>query len=114
VPAYYPDEPACKVKSIRRERTTYENAALSPVSDVTAVPQQDAKGIYQVYTTTSGSPDLKCISCTVTPGGPRVDRHKPMISWHPSGHWLLVGIEEATHDNMWMPNSWKRGLLDRK
>lgn len=111
VPAFYPDEPACKVKSIRREPTTYENAVLSPVSGVTAITQQDDKGIYQVYTMSSGSHDLQCISCKAIPGGPRVDRHKPMISWHPGGDWLLVGVEETTHDNMWMPNSWKRGLL---
>jgi hypothetical protein len=34
-----------------------------------------------------------------------------MISRHPSGQWLVVGVEEDTHDLMWMPASWQRGLL---
>jgi hypothetical protein len=34
-----------------------------------------------------------------------------MISWHPSGKWLVVGVEKNVHDNSWMPQSWQRGLL---
>lgn len=111
VPTSYPDEPACKVKSIQKEATAYENAALSPAMDLLAVTQPDSKGIYQLYT---GSPDgknLKCISCVASAGRPRVDRNKPMISWHPSGQWLIVGIEQDKHGSAWMPKSWQRGLL---
>lgn len=111
VPTSYPDEPACNVKSIQKESTAYENAALSPGMDILAVTQPDSKGIYQLY---MGSPDgknLKCVSCAKSAGNPRVDRNKMMISWHPSGQWLVVGIEEDKHDNMWMPKSWQRGLL---
>ena len=34
-----------------------------------------------------------------------------MVSWHPSGQWLVVGIEENSHDLSWAPGSWQRGLL---
>ena len=102
---------ACRVKSIEPTSTTYENAAKSPVSDEIAVTEQDAKGVYQVYVGRAGSPRLTCISCSRSRSGPRVDRNKPMISWHPSGKWLIVGVEEDRHDFMWMPASWKRGLL---
>ena len=34
-----------------------------------------------------------------------------MISWHPSGDWLIVGVEEDRHDLGWMPSAWQRGLM---
>jgi len=34
-----------------------------------------------------------------------------MPTWHPSGNWLVVGIEEDRHDLTWMPKSWQLGLL---
>src|SRR5271166_4328264 len=71
VPSYYPDEPACKVKSVREEPTTYESVVKSPVSGLVALAQQDSRGIYQVYTTREGANDLKCISCTAAAGFPR-------------------------------------------
>lgn len=111
VPTSYPDDPACKVKSIQKEPTEYENAALSPINGLLAVSQLDSKGVYQVRI---GSPDgknLKCISCASPEDGPRVDRNKPMLSWHPSGKFLIVGIEKDKHDQSWMPKSWQRGLL---
>src|SRR5262249_17080010 len=79
-------------------------------SGLVAATQLDANGIYQVYAGNSVA-NLTCISCTGHPGAPRPDRNKPMISWHPSGQWLVVGVEEDTHDLMWMPASWQRGLL---
>ena len=76
----------------------------------TAFTQLDAKGIYQLYTVrTDGAP--RCLTCEARPGGPKVDRNKPMTNWHPSGKWLVVGIEEDKHENAWMPKSWQRGLL---
>ncbi len=111
VPAYYSDEPACRVKSVQKAPTSYENAAQSPVSDLVAVTQPDPKGVYQVYTTHRGATNLTCISCAAASRDRRLQGNKPMISWHPSGKWLIVGVEEATHDYMMMPDSWKRGLL---
>ncbi len=102
---------ACKVKSVSKYPATFENVAVSPASDLLAVTQQDAKGVYQLYTTKLGSSDLKCLSCSTAAGLPRVDRSKLMVTWHPSGNWLIVGVEQDTHDNMWMPDAWKRGLL---
>src|ERR1700729_1493880 len=83
------DEAACKVRSMREEPTAYENAAKSPVSAQIAVTQQDSNGIYQVYTKREDAQSLKCITCAAASGFPRVDRSKPMISWHPSGDWLI-------------------------
>ncbi|MEO7274792.1 MAG: hypothetical protein ABIX28_07025 [Vicinamibacterales bacterium] len=91
-------------------KAEYENVGKLPGSDLTVFTQLDAKGIYQVYTLRPGAAPV-CLSCEVRPGGPKVERNKPMISFHPSGNWIVVGIEEDKHENAWMPKSWQRGLL---
>jgi hypothetical protein len=106
----YAGDPACQVKSVQKIKAEYENIVGLPGSDLTAFTQLDAKGIYQLYTVRNdGAP--RCLTCEARPGGPKVDRNKPMISFHPSGKWLVVGIEKDKHDNAWMPKSWQRGLL---
>jgi len=89
--------------------TVYEGVAKSPASDVSALSEPDAIGVYQIYMLRGGR--KTCISCAQHPGGPRVDRNKMMVTWHPSGQWLVVGIEEDKHDLMWMPKSAQLGLL---
>lgn len=112
VPTSYPDEPACKVKSVQKAPTEYENVVVSPTEDLMAFTQLDSDEVYQVYVKKTGDKGTgKCISCSELPGHPRLDRNKPMLTWHPSGDWLIVGIEENEHDNTWMPNSWQRGFL---
>jgi hypothetical protein len=109
VPGFYADEPDCKVKSVQKLSSAFENITRSP-SGLTAFTQQDSNGIYQVYVRRDGD-ESRCISCNTGGEAPRIDRNKPMISWHPSGQWLTVGVEENRHDNSWMPASWQRGLL---
>ncbi len=107
----HPDEPACQVKSIQKYPQIFESYLPSPASDLYEINQADQKGIFQVYIGKSGTDEKHCISCDSRGGMPRVDRHKMMVSWHPSGQWLFVGVEETKHDNMWMPQSWQQGLL---
>lgn len=107
----YPDEPECRVKSVEKAASTFENFAKSPVSDYIAVSQADPKGIYQLYSGRDGHPDLTCLTCTARPGRPRVDRNKMMVSIHPSGQWVSVGVEQEKHALSWAPKSWQRGLL---
>ncbi|MBV8902433.1 MAG: PD40 domain-containing protein [Acidobacteriia bacterium] len=108
-PPFYPDQPECRVKSIRKLETTYEGIAKSPAADVFAISEPDSKGVNQIYLIKG---DTKtCITCEPRPGAPRVDRNKMMITWHPSSNWLIVGVEEDKHDNQWMPKSWQRGFL---
>src|SRR5260370_41913131 len=99
------------VKSVQQLTTTFEGFAKSPASDRWVATQYDANGVNQVYTTKAGSTNFACITCTTRPGAPRVDRNKFMVNWHPSGQWLAVGVEEDSHDWMWLPQSWQRGLL---
>ena len=99
------------VKSVQQLPTTFEAFAKSPASDRWVATQYDANGVNQVYTTKAGRTDFTCITCTTRTGAPRVDRNKFMVNWHPSGQWLAVGVEEDSHDWMWLPQSWQRGLL---
>ena len=110
VSTFYSEEAACKVASIRQLPTEYENAAQSR-SGLIALTKLDSKGVYQVYTTHKDDDQPKCISCVEVPGSPRVGLNKPMLSWHPSGNWLIVGVEETHHDLEWMPAQYKRGFL---
>ena len=102
--------PACEVKDIQKASTVLESAAKSPASDLVAISQMDANGIHQLYVR-AGNGDLTCLTCTTRPFAPRVDREKMMVSFHPSGRWIFVGIEEDQHENEWMPKAWQRGLL---
>ncbi len=111
VPASYPDQPACRVKSVQKMPTRFESFIKSPASDLWVATQYDAQGVSQVYTTRAGSTDFTCITCTPRAGAPRVDRNKFMVNWHPSGQWLTTGVEKDTHDWAWLPQSWQRGFL---
>ncbi len=111
VPTSYADEPACEVKSVRRASSSYENMFVNPASGLVAATQPDAHAVYQVYVGQAGTSNLRCITCTAQSGAPAVNRNKPMISWHPSGQWLVVGVEEASHDLSWVSHNWQRGLL---
>lgn len=102
---------ACDVVSVDRNPRTWENYAISPRGDFIAASELDKAGVYQVYVGRAGSANFACISCAERTGVPRLDRNKPMLSWHLSGEWLVVGVEENQHDNAWMPRSWQRGLL---
>lgn len=105
-------DPACRVASVVQAATSYENVAASPTSDQLVVTRLDAAGVYQLYAgTVGGGEPTQCLTCTAQPGLPRVERNKPMIGWHPSGEWLVVGVEEDRHDLSWAPTSWQRGLL---
>jgi len=102
---------ACQVKSVAQYPATFENVAVSPTSGATIITQLDVNGVYQLYTVKTGTNEATCFTCVARTGAPNVDRNKPMISWHPSGQWLVVGVEEDKHENDWMPASWQRGLL---
>jgi hypothetical protein len=105
-----PDDRACEVTDIQKRSTIFENTATAPGSDRLAVSQMDANHVHQLYIK-SGNEELKCLTCTARYGAPRVDREKMMISFHPLGQWLAVGVEEDHHENAWMPKAWQRGLL---
>jgi len=120
VPASYPDEPACKVKSIQRVPSAFEDPHVSPDGTIVEATKLDANGIYQLYLGNAvgssgftGNNAFKCVTCTQLPGYPRIDRNKTSaINWHPSGQWLAVGVEENTYDLMGLPLWLRRAWLN--
>ena len=109
-PAVSAQEAACEVKDIQKAPTIIESASKSPTSNLVAISQMDAKDTHQLYIR-AGEGELTCLTCTARPGAPRPDREKMMVTFHPSGEWIFVGVEEDKHENQWMPKSWQRGLL---
>jgi hypothetical protein len=35
-----------------------------------------------------------------------------MASWHPSGKWIILGVERAEHDGMWYPAALRKGWVE--
>lgn len=69
----------------------------SPSGDLLAYHQRDNDDVYQLHTMRpDGSGDV-CLTCTAHPGAPRVDRHKMMPVWHPSGRFIAVQGEMDDH-----------------
>jgi hypothetical protein len=112
VPDFSAEDPSCKVKSVEKYPAEFENLGKLPGRDLYAFTYLDEKGVYQVYTSHAPRREgATCITCTARLNGPKVDRNKPMISWHPSGNWLIVGVERDNHELQWTPKTWQRGLL---
>lgn len=101
---------ACAITSVEKLSTAYENFTVHRPTNLTVLTQQDANGIYQLYTG-YGAENVTCITCTQVTGGPRVDRQKMMVSIHPSGEWIALGIEADNHDLWWLPQSWQIGFM---
>jgi WD40-like Beta Propeller Repeat len=111
VPVFYPDQPACRVKSIQRSPSKFEGFSKPPASNLWVATRYDANGVSQVYTAHGGNNDYTCITCTEHPGGPKVDRNKFMTVWHPSGQFLAVAVERDSHAYAWLPQAWQRGFM---
>jgi len=47
----------------------------------------------QIYIGYVGSSDLECITCTQYPNGPAPHRYHYQPSWHPSGEWFFMSVE---------------------
>jgi len=86
--------------------------AWSPDGSHYMVNKEDQNDIFQLYVGRRGDKDPTCVTGVAVPGGPRPDRHKYMASWHPSGKWIVLGVERAEHDNMWVPKGLRKGWVE--
>ena len=84
-------DPACRVKAVTRAADGI--GIVSPDGKSYLFSKKDASGIYQVYVGKVGSKEPTCISSPERPGGPKVDRHKMQVNWHPSGKWIVMAAE---------------------
>jgi len=62
-----------------------------------AYSKLDEKNIYQIYVGKDGDDKLTCISATQAEGGPKPERHKMQVQWHPSGNWIFTAVERDSY-----------------
>jgi hypothetical protein len=115
-PSSYPDQPQCVVKSVQEISTPLLGFFESPSFNSWVATQYDANGVDQVYIAKSNTlptlnSEFTCITCTFKIGAPKVGLNKFMTTWHPSGKWLSIGVEEPNYSWSWLPQSMKRGFL---
>lgn len=69
----------------------------SPSGDLLVYHQWDADRVYQLHTMKPDGSGGICLTCTPHTGAPRVDRHKLIPVWHPSGRFIAVQGEMDSH-----------------
>ena len=100
----------CQPLSVQEQKGMFEGYIKSPTSNLYLVNRADAKGVFQVYTTVD-TVHFTCLTCTQQAGGPNPAKQHLMVSWHPSGQWIVAGVEQNTHDLQWLPESYQLGLM---
>jgi Tol biopolymer transport system component len=84
--------PACTVRWLNR--SAMEGLKVySPDGSKYVLNKEDDAGVAQIYVATTGTSDLKCITCVPRSGGPAADRFKMQPHWHPSGKWIFMAVE---------------------
>jgi len=101
---------ACAVESVAQLETVYQNLTLLPGHTACYVTQPDAAGIYQIYSVDAQGVSTP-LSATQVPGGPAVGLNKLELCAHPSGAWLIVGVEQEGYADAWLPQGLKIGFL---
>jgi hypothetical protein len=86
--------------------------AWSPDGSRYLVCKEDRNDIFQLYVGRRGDKGPACVTGRQVPGDPRPDRHKQMASWHPSGKWIILGVERAEHENLWWPSFLRKGIVE--
>ncbi|HUP57052.1 MAG TPA: hypothetical protein VM598_06345 [Bdellovibrionota bacterium] len=110
-PVYPTPDPNCLVDSVTRLPSSYDILATAPGSQTAFFNTRDANDLYQLHRL---NPDgtSQCLTCVQVAGGPRVDRHKVMVTQHPSGKFVFVGVEQDIHEwDYIMPADWEIGLI---
>jgi len=95
---------ACEVKSITK---TTEHLTYSPDGSQYLISKQDAvDGVFQIYIGQTGQSGLTCISNYDTTGNagglfrPWAERNKVMVQWHPSGEFIICGVEKEFYNEL--------------
>jgi Tol biopolymer transport system component len=83
---------ACTVKELKKSEIQGQ-MVYSPDGSRFLANKEDDKGTAQIYTGTTGSSVLTCITCVQRPGGPKQQRFKMQPHWHPSGKWIFLAVE---------------------
>jgi len=94
----------CAVKNIYQ---TSENPIYSPDGTKFIISKQDTiDGEFQIYIGNTGDTELTCISNYDAPGNagglfrPWKERNKVMVQWHPSGEFIICGVEKEFYNEL--------------
>lgn len=86
---------------------TSEHLNYSPDGTKYFISKQDGlDGVFQIYIGTTGSTNLTCISnfdATGNSGGlyrSWSERNKVMVQWHPSGEFIICGVEKEFYNEL--------------
>ncbi len=109
-------EPAWQIKEIRRAPPGLR--VVSPDGKQYLINRKDAQGVYQVYVGNVGTGEATCISSPERPGGPKANRHKMQVNWHPSGKWIFLAAERDTYSKplteaAWLPMGFGAAMASR-
>jgi len=94
----------CTVKDIYQ---TDINPVYSPDGTKYIVSKQDTiDGVFQIYVGETGNDTLVCISNYEAPGNAGgilrkwEERNKVMVQWHPSGEFIICGVEKEFYNEL--------------
>lgn len=59
--------------------------------------KQNKENIYQVHTIDPDGKNDRCLTCASITGAPSINKHKTGPVWHPSGRFILLTGEMASH-----------------
>lgn len=94
----------CAVTNIYQ---TTIHPVYSPDGTQYIISKQDTiDGVFQIYVGNTGSTSLTCISNYEAPGNAGglfrswETRHKVMVQWHPSGEFIICGVEKEFYNEL--------------
>lgn len=94
----------CAVENIYQ---TDVHRSYSPDGTKYLISKQDTvDGVFQIYIGNTGDDELTCISNYDAPGNAGgilrqwKDRNKVMVQWHPSGEFIICGVEKEFYNEL--------------
>jgi len=94
----------CAISNIYK---TSQHLMYSPDGTKYIISKQDeVDGVFQIYVGTTGDTTLTCISNYDAPGNSGgllrkwKERNKVMVQWHPSGEFIICGVEKEFYNEL--------------
>lgn len=89
---------ACRVESMKRIGTVGAGLEWHPTDpNLIAIARPDANGKHQIHLIRPDGSEVRCLTCTQPPGGPKVNLHKGVPHWHPEGRYIFLQVEQENH-----------------
>lgn len=88
---------SCRVRDIQFLTVGGSGVAWSHANNMLVFSRNDADNIKQTYVMRPDGTGEMCLTCEQVPGGPPVNVHKGIYSWHPSGRYIFLQVEMPEH-----------------